>query len=250
MNQAAIKGFKRRDDIKYSGIQIPVYVSETGSQPVIVLHELPGMTCPFIDFCQKLVSEGYRVYMPLIFGEPRMKMGNVQMAKFCLSREFRHLFKMNPDTPEGRPFPRWLLHLTQTVIHENPGSDVGVIGMCLTGGFAIAAIANQGVGAVVSCQPAFPFFFGIRTIGLTKNQRDNCAKRCVAAPEPLVKGYRYSGDVLSREPHMRSIQNLLGAGFERHPDLKGCGHSTVTGPDPGKSQVIDDILKFLAHRLR
>ena len=31
---------------------------------------------------------------------------------------------------------------------------------------------------------------------------------------------------------MKAIENLLGDGFERHADLKGLGHSTVTDLEP------------------
>ena len=250
MHRRDIDGFSRIDDVEHAGIQLPVFVSDKGSKPLVVLHELPGMTPAFIRYCKAMVAHDYKVYMPLIFGEPNSQMGFVQMAAFCLSREFRHLFKMSNPSADGRPFPRWLLHLTDFVIEQNSNRDIGVVGMCLTGGFAIAAIANKSVGAAVTCQPAFPFFFGIHTLGLTSQQRKACSQRCKVADEVLVKGYRYQKDWICRGSHMRAVKDLLENGFERHPDLHGFGHSTVTDADPEKNKIVfDDILEFLARRL-
>ena len=55
---------------------------------------------------------------------------------------------------------------------------------------------------------------------------------------------------------MTAVSNLLGDAFERFPDLKGKGHSTLTSKPniPGWKEtyhpaVYDDVLAFLKDRL-
>ena len=42
-----------------------------GSGPaVLVLHEIPGLHPGVIDFARRLISAGYTVYLPSLFGRP------------------------------------------------------------------------------------------------------------------------------------------------------------------------------------
>ncbi|WKL52182.1 hypothetical protein Q1W70_22460 [Pseudomonas kielensis] len=61
------KGFTRFDfsDGHYSH---PVYDKGHGPK-VIVMHELPGLTHTVLDFADRLIAAGFRVYLPLLFGE-------------------------------------------------------------------------------------------------------------------------------------------------------------------------------------
>jgi len=168
-------------------------------------------------------------------------MGKIQASAFCISREFRSLFSVS-TVSNARPFTAWVLELVQDVVDQHPGEKVGVVGMCLTGGFAIAAIAHPQVNAVASCQPAFPFFFNIKTLGLSETERENVVLGTAEKDFPCVKAYRYNRDSICREAHMEAAQNLLGPAIERYtPDLKGDGHSTLTS-DTASSAVYQDVL--------
>lgn len=245
-------GFSGPVMVSHGELDLPVYTSTAGEKPLIALHELPGMTEPFLAFSRTMADKGYKMVIPLLFNEPGQKMSNKEARAFCVSQEFKDLFAAAEGSGGGRPFTAWLLHLTRQVLAENPGRKVGVVGMCLTGGFALAAIAEERVGAAVACQPAFPFFRGIRTLGLSEEERRRASERArgLAALEgrPCLKGYRYRWDLICRPSHMRAAQRIFGPAFERHPNLPGRGHSTVTRtpPDPA---VMGDLEAFLEARL-
>jgi dienelactone hydrolase len=46
-----------------------VYVTGDGP-PVLVMHELSGMNATAVDFARRLAREGFRVYLPHLFGKP------------------------------------------------------------------------------------------------------------------------------------------------------------------------------------
>ncbi|WP_159453141.1 dienelactone hydrolase family protein [Pseudooctadecabacter jejudonensis] len=225
----------------------PVYVSKTGTKPLIILHELPGMSPSFLDFCCRMAGEGFKVYMPLLYMTPGTEMGAARMLGFCLSREFRALFAADPAT-KARPISMWLRELAVEVAAQNGGAKTGVIGMCMTGGFAIAAIAEPSVKAVVSCQPSAPFFTGIETLGLSDRERADVRNGLSGKAMPCVKAYRYQRDHLCRSTHLEAAAEILGSYFERHPDLPGKGHATLT-TNSASDAVYRDALAFLRERL-
>lgn len=242
----AIDGFKEPFEFG-STPRLPVYVSKNGHKPLLVLHELPGMTPSFIAYCQKMAAQGFKIYMPLLFKSPETEMNTLETAFFCTSREFRSLFTATDET-NTRPFTAWLLQLVEHVGRESSGSKIGVVGMCLTGGFAISAIASPQVNAVAACQPSMPFFSNIEKLGLSAAERDDASAGAQGKTSPCVKGYRYQKDRISREEHMKAASNLLGSSFERYPDLAGKGHSTLTGKT-ASSNVYQDVLDFMTRRL-
>ncbi|MEO1747645.1 MAG: dienelactone hydrolase, partial [Pseudomonadota bacterium] len=122
------------------------------------------------------------------------------------------------------------------------------IGMCLTGGFALGAIINEKVKAAVLCQPSYPFATKIHTLGFSGPQIKCIKERAEAEQGTLAKGYRYAGDFISRESHMKAAENMLGERFERYPDLPGREHSTLTS-DSFSQAVYDDCLAFLGEKL-
>lgn len=230
-----------------SDTTLPVYISTSGTKPLIVLHELPGMSPSFIDYCRRMADEGFKVYMPLMFKSPGTQMGGVASLAFCLSREFRALFAAR-DRSKARPFTAWLLELVDSVSTEHPDQNIGVVGMCLTGGFAIAAIAAPQVSAVIACQPSMPVLFDIKTLGLSDAERRNVQDGKTHKAIPCAKAYRFQSDRICKEAHMAAAQTLLGPSLERYPDLPGKGHSTLT-TQTASPEVYQDVLTFLQGRV-
>ena len=65
---------------KYDGISHTVYRKGEGPG-VVLMHELPGLTKDCIALGNCLVENGYRVYMPLLFGNP----GDRKLiGRFCM----------------------------------------------------------------------------------------------------------------------------------------------------------------------
>jgi dienelactone hydrolase len=249
MSHQQIDGFAAPEVVAGGDIALPVYCSLQGTHPLIVLHELPGMSPSFIAFCRRMAETGYKVYMPLMFGAPGMELKRLGSLRLCLRSEFRRLFYHRSEDGEGRPFTGWLLHLVSTVGSRHPEALIGVVGMCLTGGFALAALARPKVDAVIACQPAWPLFFSIATLGLSTAERNGAAARARTLPSSCAKGYRFADDRICRESHMRAAKAMLGDAFERYPDLPGSHHSTLTGGAASEA-VFRDVLEFLDKRLR
>lgn len=231
-----------------SEIKKPVFISENGEKPLIVLHELPGMSESFIDYCRSMSDEGFKVYMPLIFMSPGTNMSPIQSLAFCVTKEFRHLFAAK-SMSQSRPFTAWLLSLIRDVADRHPDAKIGVVGMCLTGGFAIAGVADPRVTAVAACQPSFPFFWNIKTLGFSDADRARIEAGTASKVLPCVKAYRYSGDRVCKEAHMKAAKDILGSALARYtPDLPGKAHSTLTSGSASPA-VYQDVLEFLNRRI-
>ena len=131
-----------------------VYKKGSGAA-VILMHELPGMIPECVDLARRL-SENFTVYLPLLFGEPDRPLSLSKMAQYmaqlCISKEF-YCFAKNKSSP----ITEWLKKLCQKAKAECGGNGVGVIGMCLTGGFVLSLMADDSVIAPVASQPSLPF---------------------------------------------------------------------------------------------
>jgi dienelactone hydrolase len=60
-------------------------------RPVLVMHELPGLTPAALRFGRRLAKRGFRVYLPLLFGEPAQDDWRGSYRSLCISREFANL---------------------------------------------------------------------------------------------------------------------------------------------------------------
>ena len=108
-----------------------------------------------VDLARRL-AENFTVYMPLLFGEPDLPLSVPKMlqytAQLCISKKF-YCFAKNKSSP----ITDWLKALCRQAKQECGGKGVGVIGMCLTGGFVLSLMADDSVIAPVASQPSLPF---------------------------------------------------------------------------------------------
>jgi dienelactone hydrolase len=137
-----------------SASQRLVYKKGQGAA-VILMHELSGMSPECVDLARRL-AQHFTVYLPLLFGEADQPLSVPKMlqytAQLCISKEF-YCFAKN----QSSPITDWLKALCRYAKQECGGEGVGVIGMCLTGGFALTLMADDSVLAPVASQPALPF---------------------------------------------------------------------------------------------
>lgn len=218
-----------------------------GSGPgVVLIHEIPGMTPQVIGFAEELVAAGFTVVMPHLFGRVEEPMGAGSLARalkqVCVSRELTKL-----ATGETTPVAGWLRSLARELHAELGGPGVGALGMCFTGGFALAMMVDDAVAAPVLCQPSVPFPIGrTRATDLNLSPVDLVAVRRRAEAGCQVLGIQYAADPATGKRFDR-LETEIGTAFLRI-DLPGKGHSVVTAH---RSQTaVDAVLGFFDEKLK
>jgi dienelactone hydrolase len=231
----------------FSAGRISHEVYSVGRGPdVVVLHELPGMIDQCLDLGIKLAESGFRAHLPLLFGGPGGKSWiNARSVKnalgiLCIWREI-FLFAKN----ETSPLVDWLRALCRELKQESGRAGVGVIGMCVTGGFALALVADESVLAPVVGQPALPLT-SRAAIGLSPGDAEAVRARTAALGSGCVLGLRYSRDRWSPPERFEAIRNLIGAAF-RPVEIEGEAHATLT--IERHDTAMRETIEFLSRRL-
>ena len=229
----------------FDGTTHPTY--RKGSGPgVVVIHEVPGLTPKVIGFGEELVAAGYTVVMPSLFGEPEAPFGAMSvartMARVCVSAEFTKL-----ATGVTTPVAGWLRSLARELHAELGGPGVGALGMCFTGGFALAMMVDDAVAAPVLAQPSTPFpVTPARSADLNLSPEDLARVKERAAAGCAVLGLRFTGD-LAVGKRFETLRRELGENFLA-VELPGREHSTVT--THRKQEFVDAVMGFFGERLR
>ena len=226
------------------GVTHPTY--RKGSGPgVVLIHEIPGLTPKVIGFGEELVAAGHTVVMPHLFGTPEAPMSALNVArvlpKVCVSREFTTM-----AVGQTSPVAGWLRSLARTLHEELGGPGVGALGMCFTGGFALAMMVDTSVAAPVLAQPSLPFPVGRRRAAdVNLSPADLAAVKQRAAGGCEVLGLRYRDDA-AVGTRFDTLSRELGDAFLR-VELDGKGHSTVT--EHRSQEAVDRVLAFFAAKL-
>jgi len=238
---------------------------EKGSGPgVVLIPEVPGITPEVLGLADHLVDQGFTVVVPSPFGVPgREATGGYTMrtvARLCVSAEFR-AFAVNAH----RPITDFLRAVAADLASRTPGKGVGVIGMCFTGGFALAVAVDDSVLASVLSQPAVPFPVSrARRLdpGMSAADFDRVAERA-SAGEVCALGLRFSEDVSAPRARFDTIAKRLGEAFEiiqldsskGNPDGYPPGaHSVLTSevrenPANGAYRARERVVEFLRQRI-
>ncbi len=162
----------------------------TGEGPVVVvIQELPGIGMETLTLADRLIASGFRVVLPHLFGPlGRLSfVGNIARL-FCMRREFS-LFAKNRSSP----VTDWLRALCVDLKTRYQVPGVGVIGMCLTGNFAISLMADDAVLAAVSSQPSLPLF---NQGALHMSDADIASIRQGLDDKGAMLAFRFAGDKL------------------------------------------------------
>jgi dienelactone hydrolase len=204
----------RRAPFNGAGLTYDCY--EKGEGPgVVVLPEIPGLTPEVLGFGDHLVGEGFTVVIPSPFGTPGRPETPAYMlgviARMCVAKEFR-AFAADAE----RPITKYLRAVAADLAARTPGRGVGVIGMCFTGGFALAAAVEEVVRAPVLSQPSTPFSVSPklrRDPGLSRQELE-VVKQRTQADGLCVLGLRFSNDRLSPKERFATLREQLGEAFE------------------------------------
>ena len=204
------------------------------------------MTPEVIDFADEVVAAGYSVVMPHLFGTPGAPLGFLAMAKtlprVCISREFTRL-----RLARTSPVAVWLRSLARSLHAELGGHGIGVVGMCFTGGFALAMMVDPVVAAPVVAQPSLPFAIGRkRGRDLNLSPADLDAVKARAAAGCRLLGLQYKNDRATGKRFDR-LEAEIGAAFVRI-EFPGKLHATLTAHR--QQAAVDAVLDFLLQELR
>lgn len=237
----------------------PVY--RRGSGPaVIVIHEVPGLHTLVIDFADRLVASGMTVFCPSLFGTPgavpTKGAAAVQLfLNICIRREFSAW-----NAGRSSPIVDWLRALAKQAHAECGGPGVGALGMCFTGGFALAMMTEPTVVAPVLSQPSLPIK-GASTGSLDCTSAEiACARQRFETEDLSLLALRYRSDKLVPDARFRRlerefpgrVETIELADEDARPDTGMAPHSVLTVhlPDAGPGKAAETrVIAFLRHRL-
>jgi dienelactone hydrolase len=196
----------------------PVYRRGTGPA-VIIIHEMPGLHPLCIRFADRVAAAGMTVYCPILFGEPGREVtagyaiGTI-LKGICIQREFTVW-----SNDKSSPIVDWLRDLAAHAHAECGGKGVGAVGMCFTGGFALAMMTEPAVVAPVLSQPSLPLPVGFGAekrfagIGVSPDEIA-CARRRFADEDLSMIGLRFFGDTTVPDERFDTYKRLFGDKFE------------------------------------
>ena len=225
----------------------PLAVWSGGTGPgVLVMHEIPGLHPAVHRFGEDLVAAGFTVWMPELFGEARRAVSPPYVVRSlcgaCVSRAFTtwRTGVNSPITEDLRDLSRDLADAT--------GGSVGAVGMCLTGGFALALMVDPWVTAPVLSQPSLPFAvfpwqrhdLGVDAPTLTAIRQRIDAGVCVL-------GLRYRGDPAVPSARFRRLERELGGGFRSIELPMALGKHSVLAIDRHEGTVQEVLAFFREH---
>jgi dienelactone hydrolase len=265
-----LTGFDR-DEFTHGGLTRELL--RKGSGPaVIVIAEMPGITPKVLEFAGRVAAVGCTAVLPRLFGEPGRDphpsargvlpaVGYIasSILRACVSREFTVW-----ATGKTSPVVDWLRALATHEHQRWGGPGVGAVGMCFTGGYALAMATDDRLLVPVLAQPSMP-------LPITRAQRHSIdiapedlavvKKRC--ADDGLqVIGLRFRGDRFVPESRFRFLRQELGDAFvaveldnsAANPDAVMGPHSVLTEhliDEPGQPTraALDRVLDLFRERL-
>jgi dienelactone hydrolase len=241
-------------------------VFRRGSGPaVIVIHEMPGLHPLVVRFADRVAAAGMTVYMPSLFGEPGRPvsvpyvLGEIAKA-ICIRREFS-IWAANRSSP----IVDWLRALARKAHAECGGRGVGAVGMCFTGGFALAMMTEPAVVAPVLSQPSLPFPVSAdrrAALGVSPDEIA-CAKRRFEAEDLSMIGLRFFGDRAVPDARFETYRRTFGERFEAielrpedaQPGTGASPHSVLTihlrddDPDGPTKRAETRVIEFFRQRV-
>ena len=221
----------------FNGVSRAVYKSGEGPA-IIVIHEIPSIYDDVCDFARRLNKEGFTTYLPSLLGTPGAIYSTKNIlkstAKLCVSKEFnRFAFR------EEAPIAEWLRALARDAHRTCGGPGVGAIGMCFSGGFALAMMADESVIAPVLSQPSMPFMLTEKLrhdIDVNPNDIPKIKARMERDDICLI-GLRFTGDKLVPENRFKYLTEMFGERFVgisidsskgNSNNIKASAHSVLT----------------------
>jgi dienelactone hydrolase len=254
-------------EFTHDGKSRSVYRKGTGPA-VIVISEMPGITPKVLGFARQVADIGCTVVLPHLFGVPGRDPNTSRqvaltslassMVPACVSKEFVVL-----ATGRTSPVVGWLRALARAEHTRCGGPGVGAVGMCWTGGYALAMAVDDVLLAPVLSQPSMPM--GLtearrRSIDISPADLEIVKGRC--ARGLTVLGLRFDSDTLVPPERFEFLREQLGDAFvaveltgaSANPDAMMPPHSVLTEhliDEPGQPTrvALDQVLDLFRSRL-
>lgn len=223
-----------------------VYTLGEGKKVVVLIQEMPGIGRQTLALADKFVALDYTVVLPHLFG-PLGKnaiAGNF-LRVLCMRKEFK-MFAANKSSP----IVDFLSALCQKVKTMHKVKGVAVIGMCLTGNFAISLMASDAVLAGFASQPSMPLFRGSK-IHMSAAEV-NAVKQKLDAIGPMHCG-RFEKDIFCTAEKFKTLETQFNTDEQKRiifHTLPGKGHSILThdfvdtAGDPTQKAFIEVLSYF------
>ncbi|WP_411102929.1 dienelactone hydrolase family protein [Streptomyces sp. cmx-4-9] len=239
---------------------------------VIVMAEIPGITPKVLEFAAQVADTGCTAVLPVLLGTPgrdghpgahgwpsAARYTAASLWQVCVSREFTLLATGRTSRVVG-----WLRALAAAEHERCGGPGVGAVGMCLTGGFALAMATDERLLVPVLSQPSLPLACTRGRAGAVDiAPADLAAVRRRCERDGLqVTGLRFRGDRLSPGARFAHLRRELGDAFvaveiedaAANPDAVLRPHSVLTEhlvDEPGEPtrEALDTVLDLFRTRL-
>jgi dienelactone hydrolase len=218
--------------------------------PVILIQELPGIGQQTLALADELVDAGFEVVMPHLFGPlGETSIGGNLIRVMCMRKEFR-IFSSN----QSSPIADWLRLLCRQIKDDSGVQGVGVIGMCLTGNFAITLIGDDSVLAAVASQPAMPFH---KQGELHMSPEEIQRSRDALDSKGPMRVLRFEGDPMCTPKKSQCIHRAFNDDDTTRVQeitLPGKGHSVLTLDFVDKAghptrQALDNVIEYFGSHL-
>ena len=248
-------------------------VFRLGTGPaVVVIAEMPGISPKVVEFAHRVAGIGCTAVLPHLFGVPGRDVAPEgkrtpgalagmmsSLVPACVSREFVVL-----ATGRTSPVIDWLRALAAHEHERCGGPGVGAVGMCFTGGFALAMATDDRLLAPVLSQPSMPLALTAKqkaSIDISPADLARVKARC-AGDGLEVLGLRFKGDRLVPAERFEFLRRELGDAFravelddaDANPDAVMDPHSVLTEhlvDEPGSPtrDALDQVLELFRTRL-
>ena len=195
------------------GLHHDVY-SKGAGPGVVVIPEVPGISPEVLGLADHLVEHGFTVAIPSLFGTPgkpiSVPYAVATISRLCIASEMK-AFAIGAE----RPVSRFLRALAADLNARTPGTGVGVIGLCFTGGFALATAVDDSVLAAVMSQPSVPFPIGgtrKKDLGLSPAETATVQQR--TKDGLCLMGLKFSEDMAVAPERFEAYERTFGEAVE------------------------------------
>jgi dienelactone hydrolase len=191
-------------------------VFRKGAGPaVIIIHEIPGLHPGVVRFADHVAAAGMTVFLPSLFGKPGKEASTgyavaSMVNAICVRREFNVW-----ANGKSSPIVDWLRALARMAHAECGGKGVGAVGMCFTGGFALAMMTEPVVVAPVLSQPSQPIFGKTKASVIDVSDGEiACAKKRFIEEDLSMIGLRFKSDAFVPDGRFEALKAEFGDKFE------------------------------------